>query len=212
MEKNSFIPALKYHFLTKSYDRFIRLFMPEKSVKKKAVSFLKLRSGDKLLDFGCGTGTLLELLNEERNDIRCVGYDVDEEILGIAKSKDIKNTSWVLGQEVVLPFPDQHFDKIVSTWVFHHLENDVKEIAFRQLNRVLKPGGIMIVADWGKPYNFLMRSLFFIIQLADNFYTTSDNVKGRLPEYMRRASFKQVEQLAYRNTLFGTLAFYRAIR
>jgi ubiquinone/menaquinone biosynthesis C-methylase UbiE len=206
--ENKYIPALKYHFLTPYYDWVIRCLMPEGRVKRKIIALLNLQNHEKLLDFGCGTGTLLEILSATNPEVKAYGYDVDPVILGIARKKNLGNSQLILGVEERLPFPDHHFEKVTSSWVFHHLDEPQKQQAFSELYRILKPGGLMIIADWGKPANFLMRFLFFLIQLVDNFHTTGDNVAGKLPDYMTAAGFNQVEAVGSKNTLFGTLVFY----
>lgn len=206
--ENKYIPALKYHFLTPYYDRVIRWLMPESLVKRKVIDLLNPKDNEHVLDFGCGTGTLLEILSSTNPEVKAYGYDVDPVILEIARKKNLGNSQLILGAGERLPFPDHYFDKVASSWVFHHLDKAQKQQGFSELYRSLKPGGLMIIADWGKPANFLMRFLFFLVQLVDNFHTTSDNVAGKLPDYITEAGFWPVEMVGYKNTLFGTLVFY----
>lgn len=210
--KNNFIPALKYHFLTPFYDLIIRVLMPEYEVKKRVIDLLELNAPDKMLDFGCGTGTLLEILSVTHPEVKAYGYDVDPAILEIARKKDLGNAGLVLGEGNALPFAGQTFDKIASTWVFHHLDLQQKRQGFSELYRIMKPGGVLIVADWGRPANFLMRFLFFLVQVVDNFHTTADNVAGKMPDYMVDAGFIGVKAVGYRNTLFGTLSYHKAFK
>ena len=57
-----------------------------------------------------------------------------------------------------------------------------------------------------------MRVLFLIVQMLDGFATTTDNVAGRLPEFLRASGFKEVEETQRFSTVLGTLALYRAKR
>ena len=57
-----------------------------------------------------------------------------------------------------------------------------------------------------------MRLAFLPVQVLDGFETTTDNVKGRLPELCRRAGFQDVQQKSCVRTLFGTLSFYQATK
>ncbi|MFT7247930.1 MAG: ubiquinone/menaquinone biosynthesis C-methylase UbiE [Arcticibacterium sp.] len=204
----AFIPALKYHFLTRYYDRFIGFWMPEKEVKRKAISLAKIDEGDLVLDFGCGTGVLMELFEEELLSSRIIGLDVDSEILAIAKAKGIAKVNLVLFNGTHIPFPDLHFDKVISTWVFHHLSREEKLRALKEIRRVLKPNGSFILVDWGRAANILMRILFFVLQVVDNFRTTSDNIQGQIPKLLKTSKFSFISELGHRNTFFGTLRFW----
>ena len=99
---------------------------------------------------------------------------------------------------------------MVSSLVFHHLTKKQKDNAFKEIYRVLKPGGELHIADWGKASNKLMRALFYLVQLLDGFKTTTDNVRGLLPNYIRNAGFVEIKEHRHYNTMFGTLSLYSA--
>lgn len=211
----SYIPALKYHFLTPLYDWFIRLTMPEKKVKTHLIRQADLRGGETILDFGCGTATLTLLMEELHADCSLVGLDVDPQILAIAgKKAQLKNSSIQLKEfdGKTIPYPDNTFNKVLASWVFHHLTTEQKLSAFREILRVLKPHGELHIADWGKAENGLMRFLFFIVQVIDNFYTTNDNVQGKIPLLLSQEGFQKVEQKGNQSTLFGTLTYLKAAK
>lgn len=63
-----------------------------------------------------------------------------------------------------LPFPKASMDVVISSLFFHHLTTNQKREALEEICRVLRPGGTLHVADWGKPSNFLMRLTFLIVQ------------------------------------------------
>ncbi len=79
-----------------------------------------------------------------------------------------------------------------------------------EIRRVLKPGGQLHIAAWGKAGNLLMRILFLPVQLLDGFRTTADNVRGLLPQFIADAGFKEVSETTRFATPFGTLSLYRA--
>lgn len=211
----TYIPALKYHFLTPFYDWFIRLTMPELKVKNRLIYQAQLQPNEKVLDFGCGTATLTLLIEERCSSGTVIGLDTDPQILAIAHKKisQKKSAITLLTHEgSTLPFPDCVFDKVLSSWVFHHLTTAQKITAFKEINRVLKPQGELHIADWGKSETALMRFLFFVLQVFDNFYTTNDNVEGKLPDLMQKAGFKEVEILGNQSTLFGTLSYFKTVK
>ena len=211
----TYIPALKYHFLTPIYDWFIRVTMPEMKVKNRLIHQAQLQPNHKVLDFGCGTATLTLLIEEQCNNGTVIGLDTDPQILAIARQKirQKKSAITLLKYEgSALPFPDCVFDKVLSSWVFHHLTTAQKITAFKEINRVLKPQGELHIADWGKSETALMRFLFFVLQVFDNFYTTNDNVEGKLPDLMQKAGFQEVEILGNQSTLFGTLSYFKTVK
>ncbi|MDF7818267.1 methyltransferase domain-containing protein [Runella sp. MFBS21] len=210
-----FIPALKYHFLTPIYDWFIALTLPEIAVKKQLIRQANIKKAEKVLDYGCGTGTLLLLLEELHPDCEAIGIEVDTQMLKMAQRKVAEKNSSVQLQYYEgdrLPYETGTFDKVISSWVFQHLTTSQKITSFREIHRVLKPEGEFHMADWGKAQNALMRSLFFVVQMIDNFYTTDDNIQGRLPSLMQEAGFSKVEILENQSTLFGTLSYFKALK
>ena len=211
----TYIPALKYHFLTPIYDWFIQVTMPEMKVKNRLIHQARLQPSDKVLDFGCGTATLTLLIEEQCNSGTVIGLDTDPQILAIARKKISQKKSAITLLAyggTTFPFPDCVFDKVLSSWVFHHLTTTQKITAFKEINRVLKPQGELHIADWGKSETALMRFLFFVLQVFDNFYTTNDNVEGKLPDLMQKAGFQEVEILGNQSTLFGTLSYFKTVK
>ncbi len=112
----------------------------------------------------------------------------------------------------VLPFADNRFDKVYSCLVFHQLDAETKVNALKELYRVLKPNGNLIIADWGKAQNKLMRFTFGLVQLLDGFKTTNDNVKGLMPDFISKAGFKDVVISNSINTAIGTFSYFNAIK
>lgn len=211
----AYIPALKYHFLTPIYDWFIRLTMPELKVKNQLIQQAELQTGEKILDFGCGTATLTLLIEEQTTDCFIIGLDTDPQIMAIATKKISQNKSSItltLYDGETIPFSEATFDKVLSSWVFQHLTTSQKIAAFKEINRVLKPQGELHIADWGKAETKLMRFLFFVVQVFDNFYTTNDNVKGKLPQLIRKGGFQRVDIVGNQSTLFGTLSYFKALK
>jgi ubiquinone/menaquinone biosynthesis C-methylase UbiE len=209
------IPALKFHFLTPIYDWFIRCTMPETKVKKRLIEQAEIKAGDNVLDFGCGTATLMLLTEEAHADCTVTGLEIDRQMAAIAARKLSQRKSactLVKYSGETIPFPEHTFDKVLSSWVFSQMTASQKNRAFCEINRVLKPQGELHIADWGKAENGFMRFLFFIVRLLDNFPTTKDNVKGRLPQLMKRGGFAQAAVVGHQSTLFGTLSFFKAVK
>jgi len=109
-----------------------------------------------------------------------------------------------------LPYPDASFDRVISSLLYHHLTREKKERTLKEIFRVLRQGGELHVADWGKAQNKLMRTAFLLVQMLDGFETTVDNVSGLLPELFRAAGFEDIQEPTSYMTIVGTLSLYRA--
>lgn len=103
-------------------------------------------SGDKVLDVACGTGVLAMAAAERvAPDGSVVGLDINKGMLTIAQSKN-SAIEWKHGQAEHLPFPDNHFDRVVSQ--FGLMFFDDRSAAILEMRRVLKPGGRLAVSVW----------------------------------------------------------------
>ncbi|MEZ4940667.1 MAG: class I SAM-dependent methyltransferase [Saprospiraceae bacterium] len=211
MSTQSYIPALRFHWLTKAYDALIGWVMPEHRFKQALIDRARLCGEEEVLDFGVGTATLSLMLKKALPNLNVTGIDVDENILRIARTKIAgRNIQLALYEGNELPFEDQSFDCVVSSLVIHHLTDDQKQAAFREILRVLRPGGSLVIADWSTPTNRLQRLLFYLVQWLDGFETTTANVKGLVPGMITVAGFKKVQGHERFLTIFGTLEILSA--
>ena len=207
---NKYIPALSHERFTPFYDPLMQLFMRESTFKRCLIEQANIEKGYRVLDIGCGTATLTILIKKVHPDSEVTGLDGDPEILKMARKKVINagiDIKLDLGMSFELPYPDSSFDRVVSSLVFHHLTGENKVRTFKEIFRVLKHGGELHVADFGKPHNALMYLMSLVLQRLEE---TKENIDGLLPDMFRKAGFEQVEETARFMTLFGTLSLYRA--
>lgn len=209
--RESFIPALKYRWLTPLYDSLIRITLPEEKIKGELIRRASVQDGDHVLDVGCGSGTLMLMIKKAHHGATVWGLDADKEIIRRAKDK-ARNEQLPLffhrQLATEMDYPDATFSRVVSSLFFHHLRRDDKIKTLKECHRVLRPGGLIHIADWGRPHDVLMRLAFILVQALDGFETTADNVKGSLPAMLEEAGFKTVEEGPRYRTIFGTLALY----
>ena len=107
---------------------------------------LKDRSYERLLDVGCGTGFLIELLASQRR-AAYEGLDLSDEMLKVARGKAIPDANFTQGSSDRLPYADGSFDIVTCSQSFHHYPNRQKAMA--EAKRVLRPGGLYILSDTG---------------------------------------------------------------
>lgn len=208
-----FKPALGFDWLTGYYDLAIKLTMPEQKFRSRLVDFVDPQDKDLILEFGFGTGKNLILINERNSKAKLYGIDIDPKVKMIAErnlSKYFVSSSLALYDGNNLPFEDNTFDTLVSSLVFHHLGKPGKISVLKEMYRVLKPDGKLVIGDWGKPKNKLRRLNFYLVQLIDGFATTEDNVRGLLPSLIEQSNFNDVHEVDYINTSIGTYCYYLA--
>jgi ubiquinone/menaquinone biosynthesis C-methylase UbiE len=208
----SYVHALRYQKLNWLYDPIVRLTTRERTVKAKLTNALSGHSG-RLLDLACGSGTLAILIKQHFPHLTVQGVDGDPDMLGRAERKATEAGSDIGFQQGLadaLPFGDSSFDVVVSSLFFHHLSSEEKRSAFREIKRVLAPSGVLLLADWGRPRNILMRVLFFPVRLLDGLDNTRDNVQGKLPTLIRESGFARVVEIGDVATPLGTISIIRA--
>ena len=212
-EKENFIPALSYNWLTPFYDTVMRVTTREGAFKKALVEQSRIKPARSVLDLACGPGTMTVLLKRAAPGAEVVGIDGDPKILDMAKEKARRSglkMRFDEGMSFDLPYRDESFDFVFSSLFFHHLTRRKKLVTLSEVHRVLKPGGEFHVADWGLPANSLMKFSSRLIQLLDGFETTADSFAGLLPELIEESRFEAVEETHSFNSLFGTIRLHKS--
>ena len=207
-----FVPALGSNWLTPLYDA-VAWLLGERTIKRDLIRQAAIAPGHDVLDLGCGTGTLALLVKEAHPDAHVSAVDIDPRILAIARAKiaaagvDIR---LVEGSATAPPLPDASFDRALSTLMLHHLTTPQKREALAAVRRLLRAGGELHVADWGKPQNALMRLAALSFRWFDGDETTGANLRGELPALIAAAGFCDVAETEHRMTPLGTLTYLRA--
>ena len=99
-----------------------------------------------LLDVGCGTGPMIELLASEFPDKRYTGLDLTPRMIEVANAKGIEGAHFVVGDAEDLPFDDGIFDTVICANSFHHYPDP--QAFFDEVARVLRPGGRLVLRDY----------------------------------------------------------------
>src|SRR4051794_30931998 len=114
------------------------------------------------------------------------------------------------GLSTDVPYEDGSFDVVLATLFLHHLTGEDKRRTAREIARVLKPGGELHVAAWGRPSDPLMALLFWQIRVFDGLEQTRENGAGALPAIFEEGGLEDAAETDRLRTVFGTLALYRA--
>ena len=205
-----YIPALRFKWLTPLYDPLLKWIMREETFKRRLIQQANIRPKMKVLDLGCGTGTLTLMLKGAHPDAEVTGLDGDPQVLDIARAKSgAVNIEWDEGLASSLPYPDSVFDRLVTSLVIHHLTTDEKRGAFKEMYRVLKPRGELHVLDFGAPHSHLTR---FVTTYMRHLEETVDNFDGLIPRFITEAGFGEVKEAEHFVTIFGPLSLWRAVK
>lgn len=212
---NNYIPALRFHALTRFYDPVVRIMTRERRVKKQLLKSADILPGATVLDLGCGTGTMTIWLKQRYPSVKVFGLDADPSILEIARSKANDagvDITFLEANATDIPLPEGAVQSVVSSLFFHHLGTEQKRTVLIEILRILQSGGELHISDWGRPSNVLMRALFLIVQLLDGFTTTRDSVEGRLPHLIQESGVRLFREMSHFDTLLGTLRQFRATK
>jgi len=205
-----YIPALRFHWLTPFYDSLLKWGMREESIKSRLIERAKIQPGQRVLDLGCGTGTLAVMIKQSAPEAQVTGLDGDEQVLAIARTKAERakvNIQLDHGLSYQLPYPDQSFDVVVSSFVIHHLTSEDKVRTFKEVRRVLRPDGWFHILDFGRPVNLLTRAQMLVFKM---FEQTADNFNGRIPSMLKEAGFDSISETERVANIFGPIWLYEA--
>jgi ubiquinone/menaquinone biosynthesis C-methylase UbiE len=206
-----FIPAAGHDRLLPLYDPLNWLLRTDRH-RAWLVDTAAIHAGERVLDLGCGTGALSLALKARHPEAAVHALDPDPKALARARAKATDaglSVAFEQGFADALPYPDASFDHVVSSLVLHHLEPAQKDAAFREVARVLAPGGALHVLDFGPPSGALSRALTHLLHRGES---VGDQLAGRLPERMGRAGLVGVAELGRRTTPLGSLSLYAAQR
>lgn len=211
--EREFLPALRWRALTPLFDLAVRVPARERRFKAELLERAAIAPGEAVLDLGCGTGTLAIDAKLRCPEAQVTGLDADPDVLARARRKAAAagaEIELVEGFSTELPFADASFDIALSTLFFHHLDRDAKRRSLAEIARVLKPGGRLHAADWGRPSDPLMAAAFLVVRAFDGFAVTADNASGALPAMFERAGLRDAAEDNRLRTPLGTLSLYSA--
>lgn len=148
-----------------------------------------------LLDFGCGKGKILGEILKINPTIKAYGADVSDRAISFVKRK-YPHCSFVVHEEGKrFPFKSNFFDFITALDVMEHVYDT--ETTFKELARVLKPGGFLLVSV---PYNGFIKNVVIALFFFDFFY---DPYTPHIRFYTRKSLVRCINKAGLHNVKFG---------
>jgi ubiquinone/menaquinone biosynthesis C-methylase UbiE len=216
MSENAFTPALGRFAPIRFYDRVIALTR-ERLWRALTAAHVAPRPDDLIVDVGCGTGSLALLLARVQPLARIAGVDPDPDVLAVARRKAGAADASVrwrvgMGDALVQLLGAESVDTVVSSLVLHQCPIAVKRAVLASMFGVLRPGGKLVITDYGQQRTMLMRLAFRTVQLADGKEDTQPNADGALPALIGEAGFRDVREVEAVPTVTGSISIYVARR
>jgi ubiquinone/menaquinone biosynthesis C-methylase UbiE len=208
-----YVPAAGRAAFTRLYDPVVALTMREATFRGRLCAQVLdgLAPGAPVVDVGCGTGTLAIALAAAGAET--IGVDGDPEVLALAHAKaGADAVQWRKGIATALPLPGASVERVVMSLLLHHLGADGKRTALAEAVRVLRPGGRLHVADWGRPRDPLMRGAAWALQRLDGAQGLREHLDGRLPGLLADAGLSAIALHARLRTGWGSLELLSARR
>ncbi|RFZ55750.1 SAM-dependent methyltransferase [Mycobacterium liflandii] len=213
-DMSSFTPAAGRFAPTFIYDPLITLTR-ERLWRTIAVAHLAPRRGDVIVDVGCGTGSLAVLIGRIQPQARVIGVDPDAAVLAIAARKADAvgvQVDWrtAMGDDLGAVVSAESADAMVSSLVLHQCPMPTKQAIIAAMFAALRPGGRLVIADYGWQRTWLMRTAFRIVQLADGKTDTQPNADAILPDLLSEANFQDMREADVVSTISGSISIYVA--
>jgi len=157
---------------------------------------LQPQPGERILDIGCGTGTLTwEIARRMHDQGDVVGIDAAHTMIRVARSKRASTLCrYELALAEDLPFADGYFDAVTSCLFFHHIDLDLKRKTLNGVLRVLRPGGRVVIADMGPPYSLRGSALSYGAWILFRQPEIRENILGLLPPAMTECGLENVQE------------------
>jgi len=195
--------------MVNSYDSYMKKITlgRENSLREMTVNLALVKSGDCVLEVGCGTGTLTLAAKRQAGQSGMVfGIDIIPEMIEISQRKAAQanlDVTFQLGSIENIPFPENQFDVVMCSFMIFHMSEEVRRKGIAEIYRVLKPQGRLMVLDLALPTRPVSRA---IVKMLFGFMLKHD-LKELLP-MMESSGFTgmQISQAKFRVFGFSLLS------
>jgi ubiquinone/menaquinone biosynthesis C-methylase UbiE len=208
--QHDYLPAAGSDKFLPGYDLLTRVLGMNKFYDT-LIAQAELVDGLRVLEVGCGTGNVTVRVKRAEPAAYVIGTDPDPLALARAqrKARGLTGIRFERAYAQELPFADGEFDRVLSSMMLHHLDDEVKACAATEIHRVLRPGGRLEIVDVGGPMTahdgFAARRMLGSPRIAGS-------LGDAIPRLLRSVGFDCIVVGSRPHRLMGRLTFYRATR
>ncbi len=154
----------------------------------------KMTQEQLVLEIGCGTGLFTEKIS--KTGAKIIATDISDDLLSIARKKNIPNTTFQLADAHKLNFSDNFFDVVFGSSILHHLE---MEKSLKEIYRVLKPGGKIVFAEPNmlNPQILIQKNIPFIKRWLGDSPDETAIVRWSFSKLLKKLNYRDVEIFPY---------------
>ncbi|MGA5462809.1 class I SAM-dependent methyltransferase [Mycobacterium sp. NPDC050041] len=191
-----YLPAAGRDAFLPGYDLLARVLGMQPAYRA-LIEQAGLADDQQVLEIGCGTGNVAVSAKRSHPGAQFTGSDPDPRALDRArrKAKSLTGIRFERAYAQRLPYPDGSFDRVLSSMMLHHLDEDTKTQAAAEAFRVLRPGGSLHVVD-----------------IDGHAHGHTHGHGHTIPDLLSTAGFDVDEMGTHRLRLFGQVTRYRATR
>ncbi|NJD76434.1 MAG: methyltransferase domain-containing protein [Candidatus Methanoperedens sp.] len=189
----------EYYLLVKKVFRILAPFydigtIPISGLRDKTVDVTDAGISSKILDVATGTGKLAFAFAKRGYDV--TGIDLSEAMLKVAiKKNKYENAKFVHADATNLPFKNSSFDVSCVSFALHDMPSTIREKTLKEMTRVSKPKGIIVIVDYALPKNRIGRFLIYhFVKIYEKEYY-SKFIKSDLKELLRKSGIEIKEEL-----------------
>jgi ubiquinone/menaquinone biosynthesis C-methylase UbiE len=205
--ERNYLPAAGRHWMLPLYDTFVWIVGGNAS-RRKLIQQAGIEAGSRVLEIGCGTGSIPVQIKQAYPAADVVGLDPDPRALEIARRKAERAGLKIdldQGFSDHLPYADASFDRVFSSFMIHHLQPAARSATLAAIRRVLKPGGSFHLLDFVPARTPVAKTLGHLFHGPAHAHVESDFIS-----LLRQAGFVDARELEDGSTLVGSIAYFRA--